>query len=394
MRKDGITSTSLLIIFLITLGIQNTNIPIRHMFFLSFIFLLFLLFLALQKRLKLNKSLGYDKKILFVVLLIFLWKLILLTITPYLNQGFLNVIYYIILIVTASLIIECLFSLQGFILSAYISTIFLNAIAILGGILSGDTITGFRIGDTGLIIKRYGWLYTHPNTAGLYLAMMVILSLIYMELKKNKFNLLITLLGIVALYFTDSRTSLYACFLYVLIRIIIIYYNRIKHTTFKYFITSEFFLLVTLISFLGVSLFFYNFSTLNYLFSDRLKVWQMVLSSEDNIIVGQGLFLPGQNLIISSEKNGADIDGLFVHLLYSEGIVGFLLFIILFSFIFYKLLKVDTSTKYIAISIFIITMFFSITESVFWSYNFFSIFILGVIFNVLNQKRELDQGEK
>ncbi|MCC2463799.1 hypothetical protein LKL90_25875, partial [Bacillus mobilis] len=137
-----------------------------------------------------------------------------------------------------------------------------------------------------------------------------------------------------------------------------------------------------------------NYEYVNIILSDRLNIWTTLLSSMKNILIGEGLFIPGYSLVISVEKNGFGVDGLFMSLLYNEGIIGlslFLLFVMITAYCLYNSSHLQKDTIFV---LFIVVLVYSITETQFYVFNFFTIFTLGCVGIVLKSVDRISTEKK
>ncbi|MFT4414711.1 O-antigen ligase family protein [Fredinandcohnia humi] len=246
--------------------------------------------------------------------------------------------------------------------------------------------------------RLHGSFYAHNSFAG-FVGSVAPLTLIFI-LKKDINRVLFTIFLIIqtiAVYLTFSRTGLLT--LIVAYLIVFIFYNR--HLKIVGIVIKGIGLF--LFTFVGLALYlfmgfgesdlrFLNFNLGNISeFSDRVKIWEItIIQSKGNLWFGNGLDFLDKNLTSFLIYNDVSPHNVFLHILYSSGLISLLLIIILLIIQVIKFFKVlnlelEQSDQIILIALFSSMISFigsGITESLFINLNLKMLFwiILSLFF--------------
>ncbi|MDA1634398.1 hypothetical protein PDK11_16215 [Bacillus cereus] len=370
--------------FLLLLGIENLRLNIKYQNMLIVAVLIVLLVFTINTKVFASNIRAW-KSVISLLLLIFSWKLVVFYISPDLWQATKNIFDFVMIVGISFFIVPRIFKdLESFLKNIKTLLIIISVFSIVGSIILGISPSIIRVTGAGEIVERYTWLFYHPNLAGLFGLSLAMVSYLLWEITSKKRNGISIFLGITIIILADSRTNLVVLVVFFLMRFFIwIYKKYIKNS-----ISNILFIIEGILGSIAIILILFTFRLVNYeyvniILSDRLNIWTTLLSSMKNILIGEGLFIPGYSLVISVEKNGFGVDGLFMSLLYNEGIIGlslFLLFVMIIAYCLYNSSHLQKDTIFV---LFIVALVYSITETQFYVFNFFTIFILGCVGIVL-----------
>jgi hypothetical protein len=176
--------------------------------------------------------------------------------------------------------------------------------------------------------------------------------------------------SVLTLFLTNSRTALSVAFVVTLLML----YNLFSLKYFMDATDSEsraIRLSLKVSAYIAVSLSTYYVymalgrQNIDNVFSGRLSFAADVLLSAKSLVLGVGLMPPGFNLVADSSARGAGIDGLYTNLIYGEGYVGFVIFVIA-MYSFRRMAKTDRrSGAYFGI-LMTSCLLFGVTETHFW----------------------------
>ncbi|MCU5067235.1 hypothetical protein [Bacillus pacificus] len=381
--------------FLLLLGIENLRINIKYQNMMIIVVLIVLLFWGINKK-GFASNIRPWKSVISLLLLIFSWKLVVFYISPDFLQATKNIFDFVMIVGISFFIVPRIFEdLESFLKSIKTSLIIISVFSIVGSMIFGISPSIIRVTGAGEIVERYTWLFYHPNLAGLFGLSLAMVSFLLWEITSKKRNGIGIFLGIIIIILADSRTTLVVLVVFFLMRFFIwIYKNYIKNS-----ISNILFIIEGILGSIAIILILFTFRLVNYeyvniILSDRLNIWTTLLSSMKNILIGEGLFIPGYSLVISVEKNGFGVDGLFMSLLYNEGIIGlslFLLFVMIIAYCLYNSSHLQKDTIFV---LFIVALVYSITETQFYVFNFFTIFTLGCAGIVLKSVDRISKEKK
>lgn len=375
----------LLFILFTFLGVQYLQIEIPKYRSFTYIFYLIILFITIITIIKGNRILLPPGNVIVIIFIYFAWKFITLSYTPFLGQGVKNILDFIVFITLSFFIIPNWLNREEFLKLIFISILLICLLSIIGSYFIETEKHYFRVTSSG-VQERYTWLFIHPNIAGLYGMSLFLVSLLLFNIQRKIIFLASALLGLAIPFFTLSRTILVVIFIFLILHILGM--SRFFRKGYIKFLT---YLIIYTLLFLIVmkNLDFFNYERLNSLLSTRLDIWNSVIKSMDNMLMGEGLFLPGNNLVYSVEKDGFGLDGLFINIIYDEGIIGLLIIVILFSIIFYTISKRKDSNSRISNYLLLIALMYSVTETHFFINNIFTVFVLGTLSFSVNKFRQI-----
>jgi hypothetical protein len=223
--------------------------------------------------------------------------------------------------------------------------------------------------------KGQKWAFTHPNTAAMFALTIFLASLIIIfgarERFREKFVALIFILASsLAIVLTNARTAEGAIVAAIAICSFGIVFGRIwKSRKFEWRALRRLLVVgIGIIVIVTIFVFGYQISTsqLDEFTSGRLLFGMYLISTVQNIWLGVGYLVPGKNLIYDIEDYGAGIDGLYVNILYTEGVVG----LTLFALVFIAIIRFTTTYHGRAFPYLIIVpvtaFLYGLTETHFW----------------------------
>jgi O-antigen ligase len=367
------------------LSIQYLQIDIPKYRLFTYIFYLIILFITIITIIKGNRISLPSRNVIIIIFIYFVWKFIALSYTPFLNQGVKNILDFIVFTTLSFFIIPSWLNREEFLKLIFTNILLICLLSIIGSNFVETEGNYFRVTSSG-VLMRYTWLFIHPNIAGLYGMSLFLVSLLLFDIRRKIVFLVSTLLGVAIPFLTLSRTILVVIFifmfLYFLRKLGLLQNRYIKLLTYS-MICTLFFLIVM------KNLDLLSYDRLNVLLSKRLEIWNSVIKSMDNVLIGEGLFLPGVNLVYSVAKDGFGLDGLFVNIIYDEGIIGLLIIIILFSIVFYTISKRKDNTSRISNYLLLVALIYSITETHFFINNIFTVFVLGTLSFSANKFKQI-----
>lgn len=371
MKVENVTRINLFFLFVfLSINYLQIEIPrLRSITYLIFVLSLFMFLILLFFE---KKALLPSNDILIFLFLILIWKLIATSYSPFLTQAIKNILDFIFISLLSFFIIPNTINKENFVKLVHYTVLIICIFSIVGSNFIEPEEYFFRVHGTDISL-RYTWLFKHPNSVGLHGLLLVLISIWIFEKRKSFIYLFSTLFGILISILADSRTSLIVIFIFILI------YLLGKPKVFQKTSLKLLLLLYISITVLLLIWYFIDFLTwenMNRLLSTRLEIWKTLTQSMKNKLVGEGLFLPGENLVFSVDKNGFGLDGLFISVFYNEGIIGLSIFI---SFLILIMIKNYKKNNIFSFYFLVCALIYSFTESHFFINNLFTIFVLSMI---------------
>lgn len=207
---------------------------------------------------------------------------------------------------------------------------------------------------------RYLGFFRHPNFMGLYAFLGFAVSMLIYGMTKKKRYLLTVPFFAYLIHLSVSRTALLCVVLLLAVYLVRKYVFRLLHWTIRTSVISVCVLLVIVvcvIQFVDVESLI---DAVDKLLSNRLTIWSNFLASNDTVnefIFGQGM-----------AKSTVSRDNYYLVVLLNTGILGLICFLIMAVSVLYFLLKKYIQESSISLemllSIFIVLMFYSFTESI------------------------------
>lgn len=381
MMKILINILTLIFLFLVSIGNLQISI-INSSKILYYIVFGLLFFIAVLTVIKQKNTSFPSNSILVVISLLLIWKFIVLFYTPFIKEGVINILDFIVIILASFFVFPNILKMYDFIKQIYVTSLIICFISIVGSLYIKPEKIYFRLTDQGYIIRE-GWLFNHPNMAGLYGVVIFISSFLLFSKFKNKVFIVSLIGGISLPFITNSRTSIVIIFGFL----ILFYFWKKKLFIGNRLFIFSFYGVGILCSSIIIFLASNSLENINKIFSNRMVIWENIFGSMNNKIIGEGLFIQGNNLIYSVDRNGFGLDGLFISYLYNEGFIGISLFIIFILLISSHLLK--KSYNNFSIVLLISALIFSLTESHFFIVNNFTFLVLCTIAFQININRTL-----
>lgn len=222
--------------------------------------------------------------------------------------------------------------------------------------------------------KGASWAFAHPNIAAMYPLAIYMLTIVMFGTGVKRgfrwFDVFCIVFSLGTLAMTNSRTTLAVAVVTTLLALSNVFalaylkddVNResgaVKAALKLCAMIAVFGFTYSLYSDLGRQ-------AVDALFSGRLSFAADVLLSAKDLILGVGLMPPGANLLADTTTRGAGIDGLYINLIYGEGYVGFLLFVIA-MFGMRRMASVNQRCRGFFGVALISCLLFGVTETHFW----------------------------
>lgn len=316
--------------------------------FIGYLLLSFLCILNLF-RLKIN-----SKKLLLLILLFMVSVFVQI---KYGNQMFLEIFLYIFssMVLYFEKVIKFDFITKISILILIVSSYFLNY-------TDGLYEKAFRIDH-----YRYSLGFFHPNTLGMFIA---ILTFEYLYIKRNKLSfsniLLALVINFIILKIAESRTSFFCIILLLLTLMFKKYVEKFLYNNKKHFFIKNQFLIMSIICVLLTIIYSYynNFSLLielNNMFSGRLEI-------QSNYLKLYPINLLGNNIEIFRT-----LDCGFIKVILNYGLLSFFILVKIFKENFKKGFS-KKNTVLILINLIIILYTISESYFIYVPYNIFMIY--------------------
>lgn len=264
--------------------------------------------------------------------LVFGWKFIELLRAPgQLNTALLFFVDFLITYTCCVVIAPRIFSVQSWLIEFRRVNLFALMLAIVAHPFIPDR------SDMAGWDKGASWAFAHPNIAAMYPLTIYLLTIVIFGMGVKRgfrwFDVFCVVFSLGALAMTGSRTTLGVA----VVTTVLALFNVFALTYLKDGLNRESraikaaLQLCTVIAVGGLVYVGYSDlgrQAIDALFSGRLSFAADVLFSAKNLVLGVGLMPPGANLLADTSTRGAGIDGLYTNLIYGEGYVGFVIFVI------------------------------------------------------------------
>lgn len=310
-----------------------------------------------------------SRGLFFPMLLVLLWKFVELIRAPdNFNTAFLVFIDFCITYICCLMIAPRIFSPERWVIDfRRLNVLILGSAIILHPFIPVRT-------DMAGWDKGASWAFAHPNIAAMYPLVIYLLSLyifgVKIKRRMDAFDIFCIGFSLLTLFLTNSRAALSVAFVVTLLMV----YNLF---TLKYFIDAtdsesraiRLSLKISAYIAIGWSTYYVYTAlgrqSIDNMFSGRISFAADVLLSAKSLVLGVGLMPPGVNLVADSSARGAGIDGLYTNLIYGEGYVGFVIFVVA-MYGFCRMAKADRrSSAYFGILL-TSCLLFGVTETHFW----------------------------
>ncbi|CAM3784580.1 hypothetical protein [Alicyclobacillus pomorum] len=382
-------------ILIVMLSVNDTvlQVHVHHSDLLDLISCVFMLVIWLSE----TKLSSWKKShtyclVWLAVALVVAWSLIVFVHSPN-HYDAVKDIFSISLVFLVSLeVIPSIFSFSSFVDFFNKVLLIIITLAVLFGQYNHRRFLGYE--NLGISVTRFSGLFYHPNLAGLYAAMLGISALLLFA-QRHRLRIFVSLaISVCILYLTHDRTAQICFLFYAAGQFAWTVYCRIKSKVLRWTLSTEFIMALLILVLLAVDYLktHTSFYELNYLLSGRLSIWNLVLSNMNDRLFGDGLFLPGQNQIFDMQTTGYGIDGLYVDIIYQEGIIGLGVWLLLFFVLLVVAAFHRNKFKVYGVLFLLTALVHSITETHFaiWM-NVFTIFVLGTISFFVRYGNEWDK---
>lgn len=222
-------------------------------------------------------------------------------------------------------------------------------------------------------IYRHALGFSHPNTAmALLFPIFSLLYYLYYPKYKKTIIGIILIIGSIIFGLTFSRTT----FLLLILFIILVLIKDKYIEKFKFLFLTEGFFMILFTFYLP---FYFRNTILNKFFSGRLRLFHYYLTNHKVTLFGYSE--------IKKMYDTYPLDNIYLRCLFENGIIGFIVLIILVSIIMYILVK---NKDYKAVRIFSIILIFGFMESIalFYYFNIVYFIISDYIFR--KEKNEIN----
>ncbi|MCL6598841.1 MAG: hypothetical protein K6T81_08870 [Alicyclobacillus macrosporangiidus] len=303
-----------------------------------------------------------------------MWKLIETARSFEPRSALLTVLNFIFLAVIWFVVIPNMFTFRTFMRGSLVTlvVIFVSFILLHPYVPDKTLLAGWN--------KAPSWMFAHPNGAGMF-ALSIFLSACGMIAARRKRHELfaawavIVAAGIV-LVVTRSRTSELSALVFVAAFTLVMIFLRLLRSR-RVQVRGIGYLLVTGLvgSFLyGIHAWLSGLTerALDVLLSNRLTIWGAILESipgPHGWVLGVGMLPAGVNTLFSTQyAGGFGIDGTYVDVLYTEGVVGLILFVatMLLIGVFCTARPLERRLRAIGLGLVATAMASSSTETHFW----------------------------
>ncbi|MGG1071850.1 O-antigen ligase family protein [Priestia megaterium] len=387
-----------LILFLFYIYISLEFLSLKMIFYQGtyYLFSVIVIILFLKKVLAEKNFPTFDspmKGTTFIIVLIIMWKIFTFSHSPDIVQASRNILNIFILIILSFYLIPRIFSLVEFIKVSFFSffTVIVSSVLISNIFKIKGENPYYKYNMNHDLVERYYWLFIHPNIAGMFGMILCLISCMLYELTKEKRYVVTFVASFYMIFLTGSRSSMNIVLMYLVFSLVMRLYRSISKKklvgAFVFLESVLFTILLIICSFIFVQ--FVGFAKINSILSGRLEIWNETIQSIHNIFIGEGLFLPGRSLIFSVQRDGHAIDGLYISLLYNEGIIGLLLFLSFSWIIIIQCFKLKWQSSDMVLNVFILILMYSVFESHFWTLNIFNLFVLGSVGIILRTKNTI-----
>jgi hypothetical protein len=396
--------------FFLRLNISSYAIVLKDILFLVPIYILFFINISLKEKIKFPN-------ILFIILIYFL-IIILNSIISYLQNK--DIILTIIGIKSLLFYVPSFFVANKILRSPQDFKFFLKFILIVGsipllvGIFQYILILNYgyqeimfkfygenyRLVTQNLVSFNYGWFkmfripstFNHSIQFGLFILIMLFLSHISFFVFKNKLWKYISIFVIIISIIGGFTCGLRSLYLYIFLFYLIYFLLSVQLK--KNFIYLIFFGLILFFyqndlfikEFFRLMILYYNLFVVNFFEIFKLKSLLLGIFNIGELDTAARYALNNQQLLELFKITGDAIEGYFFYFLYSVGLFGLIIFILLMSQIFFRikrLAKVENKSIYILVQTFLTVVLISLfkTKSInFYPMNFFFWFFLGFFY--------------
>ncbi|TDY17038.1 hypothetical protein B0G81_8211 [Paraburkholderia sp. BL6665CI2N2] len=302
-------------------------------------------------------------------MLVFGWKFIELMRAPgQINTALLFFVDFLITYACCLAVAPRIFSVRSWLIEFRRVNVFALVLAIVSHPLIPDR-TDMAGWDKGA-----SWAFAHPNIAAMYPLAIYLLTIVIFGTGAKRgfrwFDLFCVVFSLGTLAMTGSRTTLGVAVVTTLLAL----FNVFSLTYLKDSVNGESrtikaaLKLSAMFAVCGIAYFVYSDigrAAIDALFSGRLSFAADILFSAKDLVLGVGLMPPGANLLADSSTRGAGIDGLYINLVYGEGYVGLVLFVIA-MFGLRRMANVNQWCRGFFGVVLISCLLFGVTETHFW----------------------------
>lgn len=297
------------------------------------------------------------------------WKFVELVRAPdQLSAAFLVFVDFLITYVCCLMVAPRIFSVDTWLLEFRRLNVFALGLAIVAHPFIPDRtdMAGWDKGES--------WAFAHPNIAAMYPLVIYLITIIMFGMRVKRgpqwSDVLSIAFSLLTLTLTGSRTTLAILIVATLLAL----FNVVALAYIKDRVDHEVQALIVLLKLCAVGIIaggaYYAYVLLGAQaiddnFSGRLSFARQVLLSAKNLVLGVGLLPPGSNLLADNATRGAGIDGLYTNLVYGEGYVGFVIFLIA-MFGFRRMVSFDRRCKAFFGVALVSGLLFGVTETHFW----------------------------
>ncbi|NUA29696.1 O-antigen ligase family protein [Cupriavidus basilensis] len=350
-----------------------TAIKVDHVRYPIWLITLFLVLLVVRRILR-NMPVQFPSRSLVIwFVLAVLWRTVEVIRSPG-EMREISIAFgdFLCVVVVCIFIVPNLFSLENWL--RFLTRIYSVLFAVLI-ILSPYVRVSSTTADAAGADKGLKWLFVHPNVAAMFGMTIFLTSLLLILLYKQNLRwmiltLSVLLASIAAIIPTNARTTEGTIIAVMVIVCFGLVFGGLWRSGRFEVRALRYLLIITVSMVIGTTIFIFfqqmTQSQLDSLTTGRLFFWISVISTVPNIWLGVGFLKAGTNLLYDIEDLGAGIDGLYVNILYTDGIIGLALFLIVLGYIVrYAMSYRKREFPYLVI-IPIAAFLYGLTETHFW----------------------------